>query len=600
MKLVVAVFFILSSLFVQAQQNDSRLAYTYYQNKEYEKAAGLFLQLYERTRSSNYLDYHIICLINGKQYDKAEEVLKKFLKTDETNKDFLINLGYIYEQQGKLKKSNEYYEKAIKKLIPQSTHIRNLGYKFRNIREYDWAIKTYKKGQELLHQPNAFINELGDCYMMQRDYENMLSLFLQDLQLNPANINSITSKLSFARSNDMVNNVDQLIEKRLTELLRQNDYNPIFDELAVWYALQKKNYAQALQHATLLNQKAENKLHLFFNVARDASNAGEYDVAIETYQKVIAKGKDNNNYYIPARKEILNCQYEQYRHQQADSSLFRQVADDCETYLQEYSYNSTNIDIALLLSDLYAYQLQQTDTANRILEKCINLRRLNANILHQLKSKRADLLVFMDNPWEATILYTQIEKANPNNDIGYEAKLKKAWLAYYAGDLLWAKAQFDVLKGATTKLISNDAILMSHFINMNYNENSDNSNLERLARTEYLIYKQANQPALPILDSLIKHAEPGIAERATLKKVHILNKQNHYAEAIQLLNQLKNNSSETYIQAEAIYELANLYARRNAFPQAQELYKLLVSEYSGSVYSIEAGKQYREIEKSKN
>ena len=60
--------------------------------------------------------------------------------------------------------------------------------------------------------------------------------------------------------------------------------------------------------------------------------------------------------------------------------------------------------------------------------------RLNSNTLSQLKSQRADLLTFMDNPWEATILYTQLEKANPNNDIGYEAKLKKAMLAYYAGD----------------------------------------------------------------------------------------------------------------------------------------------------------------------
>ena len=85
----------------------------------------------------------------------------------------------------------------------------------------------------------------------------------------------------------------------------------------------------------------------------------------------------------------------------------------------------------------------------------------------------------MDNPWEATILYTQLEKANPNNDIGYEAKLKKAMLAYYAGDLLWAKAQFDVLKGATSKLISNDAIQMSHFIHMNYEAEGDNRDLEK-------------------------------------------------------------------------------------------------------------------------
>ena len=128
----------------------------------------------------------------------------------------------------------------------------------------------------------------------------------------------------------------------------------------------------------------------------------------------------------------------------------------------------------------------------------------------------------MDNPWEATILYTQLEKANPNNDIGYEAKLKKAMLAYYAGDLLWAKAQFDVLKGATSKLISNDAIQMSHFIHMNYEAEGDNRDLEKMGRTEYLLYKQQFQEVLPRLDSLIGHCSPGISDYATLQKARSL------------------------------------------------------------------------------
>ena len=62
-------------------------------------------------------------------YDQAEEVLKKYLKTDGKNKDFLVNLGFIYEQQGKPKKSEEYYEKAVKNLIPQSSDINSLAYK---------------------------------------------------------------------------------------------------------------------------------------------------------------------------------------------------------------------------------------------------------------------------------------------------------------------------------------------------------------------------------------------------------------------------------------------------------------------------------------
>ena len=75
MKLIITLFIALLSLFAQAQQSDTQLAYTYYQNKEYDKAAELFLKLYERTRSSNFLDYHIISLINGQHYDKAEETL---------------------------------------------------------------------------------------------------------------------------------------------------------------------------------------------------------------------------------------------------------------------------------------------------------------------------------------------------------------------------------------------------------------------------------------------------------------------------------------------------------------------------------------------
>ena len=596
MKFIYILFIILIPLFAQAQQSDSQLAYTYYQNKEYDKAGQLFLRLYERTRSSNFLDYYIICLINGKQYDKAEEVLKKYLKTDDKNKDFLLNLGYIYEQQGKTRKSEEYYEKAIKNLIPSTSDIKSLANKFRNIREYGWAIKTYLQGREILKQPDAFLSELGENYMMERNYENMFDLFVQTLQQKPGEINNITSKLSFARSYDLINSVDNIIEKRLAGIFKQNNYNPVFDELAVWYATQKKNYPQALQYAILLNQKIKDKENIFINIARNASNTGDYSIAAEAYRKVLEKGKENNNFYTTARKEILTCEYEKSQQNKSGQEQYRKIAENCEQYLQEYGYTPGNTDISMLLSDIYAYQLNLPDSANRVLEKSTSIRRLNQNTLSVIKSKRADLLTFTDNIWEATILYTQIEKSNPNNNTGYEAKLKiKFLLCILKFCNLWAKAQFDVLKGATTKLISNDAIKMSHFINMNYGEEQQNQDLEKLAKTEYLIYKQQIKEALPVLDSLIANSEPGISDYTTLLKAKILTQQNQYGNAAELLEKLKHESQQTYIRAEAIYQLANLKRLQKEIPQAKELYKTLVSEYPGSVYSIEAGKLYREM-----
>lgn len=597
MKFIYILFILVLSLSVKAQESDQQLAFTYYQNKDYDKAAQIFLKIYERTRSSTFLDYHIICLINGKQYEQAEETLKKLLKTDEQNKDFMVKLGYIYEQQGKTKKAEEYYEKTIKLLIPHSSDINNLAYRFRDIRAYEWAIKTYLKGRELLKQPNAFTSELGDNYMMERNYDQMLHLFFQTLLLQPGEINNIISKLSYARSYDIVNNVDVVLEKKLEEIFRQKEYSPVFDELGVWYTLQKKEYPQALQHATLLNQKSADKLYIYLNIARGAASTSNYQVASEAYGKILEKGKEGNSLYMTARKEILTCEFQKAQEQKAGQEKYVQLVDACNAYLQEYKYTPENTDIAILLSDLYAYQLHQADSANRILEKSTTIPRLDLNTLCLLKSKRADLLTFMDNPWEATILYTQIEKSNPNNDISYEAKLKKAQLAYYAGDLLWAKAQFDVLKGSTTKLISNDAIQMSHFINMNYKEDEDNKDMVRLAQAEFLIYRQQISQALPILDSLINNSPVGIADYASLQKARIFSDQTEYIKAVEILSKLKDHSEQTYIRAEAIFELANTQKQLKKYTEAKELYKTLVSEYSGSVYSVEAARRFREMEK---
>lgn len=67
--------------------------------------------------------------------------------------------------------------------------------------------------------------------------------------------------------------------------------------------------------------------------------------------------------------------------------------------------------------------------------------------------------------------------------------------------------------------------------------------------------------------------------------------------AVPLLRQLKEKSSETYIQAEALFTWAGIQASMQKKTEAMELYKTLVSEYSGSVYSVESGKRYRELEK---
>lgn len=580
-----------------AQQSDSQLAYTYYQNKEYVKAAELFLQLYERNHASYYLDYHIICLINAKEYDAAEKSLKKFLKADDNNKDFLVDLGYIYTQQGKVKKAEEYYNRAIKKLIPHESDIRNLASRFTNVREYGYANTTYLRGRELLKRPTAFTLEMGDNYMMERDYDNMFTLFVETLTQSPEKLGTVTSKLGFARTYDVDRNADKTIAPRLKMILSQKEYPPVFDELGVWYSLQTGQCGEALERAIRLNAKQTGKLQTFIQVAHESASAGKYDVAERACQQIIQRGKDNNPYYYTARKEILTNRHEQLNRKDSPSNDYALLVGECDAFLHEFGYNSSDADIITLESDVYAYRLLLPDSANTVLQRGINIRRLDNRTLYAFKSKRADLLTFMGNPWEAVILYTQAEKANPNDDVGFDAKLKKARLAYFQGDLMWAKAQYDALKGSTTKLISNDAIQMSHFLNSNYDEEGDNADLQRVAQAEYAVYRHAYDKAIPTLDSLIKDAEPGIADHASMVKAKLLQTLHKGNESTPIWERLSRDSEQTYIRAEALFELGKIEKTTGDRDKALTLFQKLVSDYSGSVYSVEAGKLYRELEK---
>ena len=102
---------------------------------------------------------------------------------------------------------------------------------------------------------------------------------------------------------------------------------------------------------------------------------GHRIVATIAYQKILGKGKENNPFYLPARKGILTCRYEQLRQSPADRSDYLQIAGDCEKYMQEFGYTPTNIDILSLLAELYAYRLQRPDSADRMLDKAIRMPR---------------------------------------------------------------------------------------------------------------------------------------------------------------------------------------------------------------------------------
>src|SRR5690606_28607822 len=89
----------------------------------------------------------------------------------------------------------------------------------------------------------------------------------------------------------------------------------------------------------------------------------------------------------------------------------------------------------------------------------------------QLKSKAkldlGDIYLLKGEPWESTLLYSQVEKQQKESPLAYEAKLKNAKLSYFKGDFRLAQDHLNILKEATTREIANDALDLSMRIKEN-------------------------------------------------------------------------------------------------------------------------------------
>jgi hypothetical protein len=78
------------------------------------------------------------------------------------------------------------------------------------------------------------------------------------------------------------------------------------------------------------------------------------------------------------------------------------------------------------------------------------------------------------------LLYSQVEKTQKENPVGYEAKLRNAKLSYYKANFKLAQEHLDILKEATTREIANDAMELSMRIKENIAFDSVGMALQRI------------------------------------------------------------------------------------------------------------------------
>ena len=232
-----------------------------------------------------------------------------------------------------------------------------------------------------------------------------------------------------------------------------------------------------------------------------------------------------------------------------------------------------------------------------MLEPIVEWPSLNLTEKSRFKLDLGDYYLISGDVWEATLLYSQVDKAMKDAPLGEEARYKNAKLAYYRGDFNFAQTQLNVLKAATSELVSNDAMKLSVFITSNLGLDSVVEPMMLFAEADLFVFQNKLSEAVLTLDTLDKtFPAHQLADDILFLKSDIAIKKQNLNEAVKLLEEIRSTYSFDLLADDAIFKLAEIYQFDLKEPEKAKLcYEQIILNYKDSLYVNEARKRYRSL-----
>jgi outer membrane protein assembly factor BamD (BamD/ComL family) len=573
-----------------AQDNELQLAMQYNTNGEPQKALEIYQKLFKQNNET-YYSYYVNTLLSLKKFSEAEGITKKLIRKHPNVNEYQIVLGTVYTQEGSLDKANGIYDDMLKNLPADQMEIANLANQFYQSANTDYAIKIFLQGRKLLKNDELFTYELINLYRFKRDKVSLTEEYLNFLPTNPNFITQAESNFAtiFEGEADYA-----LLKSALLRRIQKDAQQTIYVELLTWQYMQQKEYDLALNQALALSRRQNDEGNTIYELCRTLTTNEAYDTAIRGYEYIIAKGT-GNPLYVPAKIELINTKNLKVTTGKYLPADLLGLEQDYIALLTEFGRNNNTVFAMQKLASLQAFKLHKLNDAQKMLESAVAIPNIRAELLASCKLDLGDVYLLNNQPWEATLLYSQVEKDFPNTAIAQDAKFRNAKMAYYTGDFTWAKGQLDVLKAATSQLIANDALNLLLLINDNVAIDSSGAALKIYARADLQIFAEQPAKALMALDSIDKKF-PGnsLSDDILMAKARILIQQKNYTDAVPLLKKIFDDHPTELWADDAVFMLGEIYENHlDDKTNAKNWYQKIITDYPGSLYINEARKRFR-------
>lgn len=575
---------------------ESRLAEQYYQNGEFEKAAQVYLRLFnDQPAVDQYFERYIECLQYLKSYEEAENALRREIRKTTKAVHLQVMLGDLLKGQERAEEAEKAYAQALRDLPADRMQVIKVANAFLRNMNYQAAAEAYQKGGKLLKDPQLFSYNLGDLYRQSGDYTRMIEQYLITLRADPRRQSTI----------------QMLVQRFLPEEHYPELQAQIFDqisqfpgddvaliEMLTWTFLQQKDYRNALRQTRALDQKLGENGSRVFSLGTTAAQERDFEAAIEAFRYIIeVKGPESPFYYESRRQSLYNQRQRLVHTSDYAMPALRALEAEYRAFISEASRSRMVAPAMTELAELQAMYIHELDSAIALLEEVAEMPGLEKEVQSRAKLQLGDYYLIRGDIWDATLLYSQVDKLYKDDPLGHEARFRNARLSYFHGDFEWAQAQFKVLKASTSKLIANDALDLSVFITDNLGLDTSFDAMSLYAEAELLVFQNRHGEALERLEALMTgFPEHSLLDDVLYLKARIYLKTREFARAATLFQRVADEFPEDIRADNALFMLGELYGGPlDDRDKAMACYEKIFTDYSDSTFAVEARKHFRRL-----
>lgn len=579
-------------------QTEQGLADEYFRNGEYEKAAteyGKHIQKNEEQGGPSWptVVKYITSLNKAKKRDEADRQLKKWLKATGNLKTYaLVLTGSQAQEKGDTLTADKNYAAAFDGVKTNPLQIARLGELLTEVGATNWAIQSFEQAQKVVGDPLLRAEELAALYRAKNDIKRWVETLLP-LAQRPDKREAV--QIAYQ---GVINTRDEpILEQVLYDRVQKEPESIPTNDMLTWYFLQKQKFSRALMQEKAVDKRLKLSGAKVFELTNLALTNREYKTAIDGCEYIIAN-YSNGTFYPYARRMIINAREEQVKATYpVDKGEIRKLIGDYQRMLNEVGMTPKTLEALRNSANLYANYLDEKDSAVAILDKAILMGKTDPLFVDKCKLDKGDIYLLKDEPWESTLLYSQVEKSQKDDLLGYEAKLRNAKLYYYRGDFTLAKSVLDVLKLATSREIANDAEQLSMLILDNTGLDSTENAMRDYSAIDLLLFQNKLDEANAQISSMLKkYDKHTLADELLWLQSKILVRENKINEAIDNLEQIVKLYPLDILGDDALYEAAKLTdERKKDTVESLKLYQQFLTTYPGSIYAAEARKRIRQL-----